>query len=200
MTEELLEKGKDLQSIIKTLKESIAKIDTMRPSVDTSRLTITIVQDPKVIGVIRKALTMCVDEKQKEFNNLNMDTRSHNKIENQKVINFEEEHRVPTGSDYDLDKVKVQQATTSSGISFGDICASMIELHDKKNADYGDAFTKSMDIFGSPYLVSRLHDKVQRLINFSLGAEVQVKDETVLDTLMDLACYAIMGIEYYQKR
>ena len=50
------------------------------------------------------------------------------------------------------------------------------------------------------YLVSRLHDKVQRLINFSLGAEVQVKDETVLDTLMDLACYAIMGIEYYQNR
>lgn len=117
-----------------------------------------------------------------------------------KRINFEETGcRVPVGSDYDLDKVRVQQATTSSGISFGDICASMIELHDKKNADYGDAFTKSMDIFGSLYLVSRLHDKVQRLINFSLGAEVQVKDETVLDTLMDLACYAIMGIEYYQN-
>jgi hypothetical protein len=108
--------------------------------------------------------------------------------------------RIPAGSDYDLDKVKVQQTANSTGISFGDICASMIELHDKKNADYADAFTKSMDIFGSPYLVSRLHDKVQRLINFSLGTEVQVKDETVLDTLMDLACYAIMGIEYYQKR
>ena len=117
-----------------------------------------------------------------------------------KPINFDEEHRVPVGSDYDLDKVKVQNTTASTGISFGDICASMIELHDKKNADYGDAFTKSMNIFGSPYLVSRLHDKVQRLINFSLGAEVQVKDETVLDTLMDLACYAVMGIEYYQNK
>lgn len=116
-----------------------------------------------------------------------------------KRINFDEDFRVPAGSDYDLDKVKVRQATTSTGISFRDICASMIELHDKKNADYGDAFTKSMDIFGSPYLVSRLHDKVQRLINFSLGAEVQVKDETILDTLMDLACYAVMGIEYYQN-
>lgn len=108
--------------------------------------------------------------------------------------------RIPVGSDYDLDKVNVVQTTAaSSGISFGDICASMIELHDKKNADYGDAFTKSMDIFGSPYLVSRLHDKVQRLINFSLGAKVQVEDETILDTLMDLACYAVMGIEYYQN-
>ena len=117
-----------------------------------------------------------------------------------KPINFEEEHRVPMGSDYDLDKVKVQNTTASTGTSFGDICASMIELHDKKNADYGDAFTKSMDIFGSLYLVSRLQDKVQRLINFSLGAEFQVKDETYLDTLMDLACYAVMGIEYYQNR
>ena len=120
---------------------------------------------------------------------------------NKNPIIFEPEHRTPIGSDYDLDKVNVVQTTAanSSGISFGDICASMIELHDKKNADYGDAFTKSMDIFGSTYLVSRLHDKVQRLINFSLGAEFQVKDETILDTLMDLACYAIMGIEYYQN-
>ena len=129
-----------------------------------------------------------------------MDTKSHNKIGDQKVINFDEEHRVPAGSDYDLDKIKLQNITGTSGISFGDVCASMIELHDKKNADYGDAFTKSMDIFGSPYLVSRLHDKVQRLINFSLGAEFQVKDETYLDTLMDLACYAVMGIEYYQNK
>lgn len=114
-------------------------------------------------------------------------------------INFEETGcRIPAGSDYDLDKIKVKAVST--GTSFGDICASMIELHDKKNADYGDAFTKSMNIFGSPYLVSRLHDKVQRLINFSLGADVQVKEETVLDTLMDLACYAVMGIEYYQNR
>lgn len=117
-----------------------------------------------------------------------------------KRINFEEEHRIPMGSDYDLDKVKIQQATNTTGISFGDICASMIELHDKKNADYGDAFTKSMDIFGSTYLLSRLHDKLQRLINISLGAEVRVTDETYLDTLMDLACYAVMGIEYYQNR
>lgn len=108
--------------------------------------------------------------------------------------------RIPAGSDYDLDKVKVQQATTTSGISFGDICASMVELHDKKNADYGDAFTKSMDIFGNTYLLSRLHDKLQRLISINDKGTIQVTNETVLDTLMDLACYAVMGIEYYQNR
>lgn len=117
-----------------------------------------------------------------------------------KTINFEEEHRMPMGSDYDLDKVKVQQITGTTGISFGDICASMIELHDKKNADYGDAFTKSMDIFGMLYLLSRLHDKVQRLISINDKGTIQVTNETILDTLMDLACYAVMGIEYYQNR
>ena len=124
---------------------------------------------------------------------------SERPLSNKPAVKVESDTRVPVGSDYDLDKVKVKQATTSTGISFADICASMVELHDRKNADYGDAFTKSMNIFGSPYLVSRLHDKVQRLINLSLGAEVQDKEETVLDTLMDLACYAVMGIEYYQK-
>lgn len=202
MTEATLEKGKALQSIINTLKGSVVKIDTMTPGLDTTTLTIAIVKDPKVIAIIRNALNLCIDEKQEEFNKLtDMDTKSHNKVEEQKVINFEEKHRVPAGSDYDLDKVNVVQTTAaiSPGTSFGNICASMIELHDKKNADYGDAFTKSMNIFGSPYLLSRLHDKLQRLINISLGTEVRVTDETVLDTLMDLACYAVMGIEYYQN-
>ena len=116
-----------------------------------------------------------------------------------RAINFEENHRTTMGSDYDSDRVNVVQTANTSGISFADICASMVELHDKKNADYGDAFTKSMDIFGPTYLLSRLHDKLQRLINISLGATVHVTDETYLDTLIDLACYAVMGIEYYQK-
>lgn len=116
-----------------------------------------------------------------------------------RAINFEENHRTPIGSDYDLDRVNVVQTANTSGISFADICANMVELHDRKNADYGDAFAKSMDIFGFTYLLSRLHDKLQRLINISLGAKVRVTDETYLDTLMDLACYAVMGIEYYQN-
>lgn len=70
MTEELLEKAKDLQTIIKTLKGSIVKIDTMSPGLDTSTLSIAIVKDPRVIDVIRKALTICIDEKQEEFNKL----------------------------------------------------------------------------------------------------------------------------------
>lgn len=123
-----------------------------------------------------------------------------NKDMSNKTINFEEEHRMPMGSDYDLDRINVVQTANTTGISFEDICASMIELHDKKNADYGDAFTKSMDIFGMTYLLSRLHDKVQRLISINDKGTIQVTNETIRDTLMDLACYAVMGIEYYQNR
>lgn len=127
---------------------------------------------------------------------INFDSDS---IANNTANTNQPDYRTPAGSDYDLDKVNVQQVVASTGTSFGDICASMIELHDKKNADYGDAFTKSMNIFGPTYLLSRLHDKLQRLINISLGAKVRVTEETYLDTLMDLACYAVMGIEYYQN-
>lgn len=70
MTEESLDKGKELYNIIRTLKDSVIKIDTMTGGCDDSVITISIVKDPRVINVIRKALTMCIDEKQEEFNKL----------------------------------------------------------------------------------------------------------------------------------
>lgn len=70
MTEESLDKGKELYNIIRTLKDSVVKIDTMTGGLNDSVITISIVKDDRVISVIRKALTMCIDEKQKEFNKL----------------------------------------------------------------------------------------------------------------------------------
>ena len=70
MTKETLEKGKQLVKVIDTLKESIIKLDTMTPGCNDTRMTIAIVKDPRVINVIRKALTICIDEKQEEFNKL----------------------------------------------------------------------------------------------------------------------------------
>ena len=70
MTEESLDKGKELDRIIRTLKESVVKIDTMTGGLNDSVITISIVKDHRVINVIRKALTTCIDEKQEEFNKL----------------------------------------------------------------------------------------------------------------------------------
>ena len=141
-----------------------------------------------------------------------MDTKSHNKIKDQKVINFEEEHRVPTGSDYDLDKVKVKEpltvATTMvalkeivyngewNGVSFESICCELIALHEHKNKDYGGAFDKSMSKFGVVSLLIRLNDKFERLESLFKNGKAEVTDESFEDTLRDIACYAIIGLEH----
>lgn len=60
-----------------------------------------------------------------------------------------------------------------------------------KNADYGDSFKKSLDEDGLIAAVVRMRDKVNRLK--SLTDKVgQVSDETLSDTALDLANYAIM--------
>ena len=143
-----------------------------------------------------------------------MDTRNHSKVENQKVIDFEEEHRVPTGSDYDLDKVKVKAFVkgipantlailheivhngTFNGRSFESICCELIALHECKNKDYGGAFDKSMSKFGVVSLLIRLNDKFERLESLFKNGKAEVTDESFEDTLRDIACYAIMGLEH----
>ena len=69
------------------------------------------------------------------------------------------------------------------------------ELLDKirkaKNADYGDSFGKTFREFGMIAPVVRIADKVERLKAIS-SIERQVEDETIDDTLLDLANYAIM--------
>ena len=129
-----------------------------------------------------------------------------------KPINFDEDNRVPVGSDYDLDKVKVKEpltvATTMAalkeivhngewnGVSFESLCCELIALHERKNKDYGGAFDDTMHMFGPTALAIRLHDKVNRVISLVKNNKAEVQDEAIEDTLKDIACYAIMGLEH----
>ena len=120
--------------------------------------------------------------------------------------------RIPAGSDYDLDKVKVKEpltvATTLAalkeivhngqwnGRSFESICCELIALHERKNKDYGGAFYNTMRKFGIVALLIRLDDKLSRLISVTKNESIEVTDESIEDTLKDIACYAIMGLEH----
>ena len=64
----------------------------------------------------------------------------------------------------------------------------------RKNKDYGDSFSKSFQDWGLPMSCIRLTDKLNRLSSFAKNADIQIKDESVVDTLMDLANYSIMTI------
>ena len=69
------------------------------------------------------------------------------------------------------------------------------QIHDtyiKKNHDYGDSFSRSYKKYGLVAAMVRMEDKWNRLDNMASGAEQKVADESIRDTLLDLAGYCIM--------
>ena len=65
-----------------------------------------------------------------------------------------------------------------------------LELFERKNKDYGDAFAK----FGVVGVLVRIEDKIQRAISISNSGIVLVDDEGLKDTLLDLHNYAAMAL------
>ena len=74
---------------------------------------------------------------------------------------------------------------------FAKVVKQMTELYAKKNHDYGNSFDKGMKVIGIRYGVSKLFDKMNRIMNL-IENEAEVKDETMEDTVLDLACYSVM--------
>lgn len=75
---------------------------------------------------------------------------------------------------------------------FDEIVEEMKDIHAKKNADYGNNFHKRYEKWGFLTALLRLSDKMERLENIYENDDIQVKDESVYDTLIDLANYAVM--------
>lgn len=76
---------------------------------------------------------------------------------------------------------------------FRAICREIADLQARKNHDYGNAFARTFKRFGMTSAVIRLTDKLNRLETLC-NTEQHVTDESVRDTLRDLAAYAIMTI------
>lgn len=81
---------------------------------------------------------------------------------------------------------------------FKQITAKMAETYEKKNADYGNSFEETLNKWGTNIALARMDDKLNR-VNTLLNKTAQVKDESVEDTLMDLATYAIMTLMFLKK-
>lgn len=83
-----------------------------------------------------------------------------------------------------LDKVK----------RHSEICAEINELYAKKNHDYGDSFHLTFVEEGMAMARIRLGDKFNRFKTLSRGSKQEINDESLRDTLIDLANYAIMTV------
>ena len=82
----------------------------------------------------------------------------------------------------------------------GEICQELTETYEKKNADYGNSFENSLDKHGMIAGIVRMDDKMSRLISLNSKNEQQVMDESMRDTLMDLANYAIMSVMWLDEQ
>jgi hypothetical protein len=71
------------------------------------------------------------------------------------------------------------------------IQSECLEIFIKKNKDYGDAFA-THGVIG---VLIRINDKLSRYTNITKnGIKINVSEETLKDTLMDLHNYAAMAI------
>lgn len=75
-----------------------------------------------------------------------------------------------------------------------EICEEINDLYARKNHDYGDSFHQTFVEEGMAMARIRLGDKFNRFKTLSRNEEQKVNDESIRDTLIDLANYAIMTV------
>jgi hypothetical protein len=78
-----------------------------------------------------------------------------------------------------------------------EIVEEISTLHDKKNNDYGGAYYEMLEECGTAAGSGIIYNKARRFANLVKNSgEQMVKDESIEDTLLDLASYAIMTLEH----
>ena len=72
------------------------------------------------------------------------------------------------------------------------LCEELNRIYEKKNHDYGDSFHQTFLEEGMAMPRIRLSDKLSRFKALTKAGGQEVNDESIRDTLLDLANYALM--------
>lgn len=80
-----------------------------------------------------------------------------------------------------------------------DTFENMLETFALKNKKYGNSFEVSLDKYGSIAALTRISDKFNRIENLILSNNSGTSDETVIDTLLDMANYCVMTAIYMEN-
>lgn len=83
---------------------------------------------------------------------------------------------------------------------FKKVLEEMSAIHEKKNSDYDGAFEKIYEFMGIVYPMSRILEKVLRVISIEGKGQYRVLDESPRDTLVDIANYAVMLVAELDKK
>jgi len=103
------------------------------------------------------------------------------------------------------DKISLVQSTSATVLAnlipflrskLGEQLDNLPEVLDKKNHDYGNSFDKLVNMYGDVAMSIRISDKLSRLDSLvNQNNEAQV-NESVNDTLLDLAGYLLLAMHY----
>lgn len=92
-----------------------------------------------------------------------------------------------------------QERNKTSVISFNTdvdkyraILDKMAQKYKEKNHDYGNSFGEVVQDLGPLVGFGQIYHKCNRAKNLLKGAEPQVKDESIRDTLIDMANYCVL--------
>lgn len=87
---------------------------------------------------------------------------------------------------------------TPKQITFESVCKEMMDVHKAKNHDYGNSFHNLFKELGINYAYGHLREKLERIKSLK-DREAKVKSESMIDSLKDLANYAVMTLVELQN-
>ena len=93
----------------------------------------------------------------------------------------------------------ISMAPNKSAYEFKKLTGKMCETYVRKNHDYGNSFDRSLDRFGLVASVVRIGDKMNRIESL-VQKKAMVQDESIRDTLLDMANYAIMTVMWMDNQ
>ena len=73
------------------------------------------------------------------------------------------------------------------------LCEQLNKTYEQKNHDYGNSFGETYKKLGVISAITRISDKYNRICSLA-NKQALVKDESIKDTLLDLANYCIMTV------
>ena len=206
----------DLKRLEDTKNEVNVRIEEMQRILDNEQEYISNLQ--KENKLLKEQLLLQEQETEKLKNEIQTDISKSEKVVNllkensinEKEKMYSEREARRKGFDKKLDDIgnepkkyeyEAPIVKDKNKCCFKSICQEIVSLHEKKNKDYGNAADASYREFGIVSYVIRLNDKMNRLKSLTKPGVIQeVKDESIEDTLMDLAAYAIMALESIRNK
>lgn len=86
-------------------------------------------------------------------------------------------------------------------LSYEEVMQKLHDVYVRKNSDYGDSFSKSLNKYGEVAAMVRIEDKKNRLDSlFGKENDRMVVNESLDDTIEDIANYFIMWRAWRQRQ